>query len=112
VAGLIAELVDAAAHRLSEAQAAPAGAGRQAPEEVVEILRRQLGAPEFREALREAFRSGRDPESGRTWTEVQEMVCRCAFKAVVTTNYDPGSSDARNRVAARRGGDRVHVVDG
>ncbi|MFF5292824.1 SIR2 family protein [Paractinoplanes globisporus] len=97
--GLIAELVDAAAHRLSEAQANTCRTlAEQAPEEVVEILRRQLGAPEFREALREAFRVRRDPQSGRTWTEVQELVCRCDFKAVVTTNYDPGIVDARNRV--------------
>ena len=39
-----------------------------------------------------------DPESGRSWTAVQELVCRCAFKAVVTTNYDPGIVDARMRV--------------
>jgi len=70
----------------------------QAPEEVVEILRRQLGAADFREALREAFQVRRDQVSGRTWTEVQELVCRCAFKGVVTTNYDPGIVDARNRV--------------
>ena len=29
---------------------------------------------------------------------MQELVCRCAFKAVVTTNYDPGIVDARIRV--------------
>ncbi|MFF5292610.1 SIR2 family NAD-dependent protein deacylase [Paractinoplanes globisporus] len=96
---MIGGLVDAAAHRLSEAEAATVRAlAGQAPEEAVEILRRQLGAPEFREALRETFRVRRDPESGRTWTDVHELVCRCAFKAVVTTNYDPGIVDARNRV--------------
>jgi tetratricopeptide (TPR) repeat protein len=95
----IGELVDAAAHRLSPSQAATCRAlAAKAPEEVVEILRRQLGPPKFREALREAFRVRRDPVSGRTWTGVQELVCRCAFKAVVTTNYDPGIVDARNRV--------------
>ncbi|MFF5292825.1 SIR2 family protein [Paractinoplanes globisporus] len=97
--GLIGELVDAAAHRLTPTQAATCRTlADQAPEEVVEILRRQLGPPEFREALREAFRVRRDPQSGRTWTEVQELVCRCDFKAVVTTNYDPGIVDARSRV--------------
>src|SRR5262249_51272306 len=35
---------------------------------------------------------------GRSWTPVQELVCRCAFKAVVTTNYDPGIVDARMKV--------------
>ena len=39
-----------------------------------------------------------DPETGRSWTPVQELVCRCAFKAVVTTNYDPGIVNARMRV--------------
>ena len=29
---------------------------------------------------------------------MQELVCRCAFKAVVTTGYDPGITDARMRV--------------
>lgn len=33
-----------------------------------------------------------------SWTPVQELVCRCAFQAVVTTNYDPGIVDARMRV--------------
>ena len=37
-------------------------------------------------------------ESGRSWTPVQELVCRCAFQAVVTTNYDPGIVNARMRV--------------
>ena len=32
---------------------------------------------------------------------MQELVCRCAFKAVVTTNYDPGIVDARMRVRPR-----------
>ena len=72
--GLIGELVNAAAHRLSDAQAATCRAlAGQAPEEVVEILRRQLGPPQFREALREAFRVRTDPVSGRTWTPVHEL---------------------------------------
>ena len=52
----------------------------------------------FREVLRRVLRVRTDPESGRSWTPVQELVCRCAFKAVVTTNYDPGIVDARMRV--------------
>src|SRR5689334_22436883 len=49
----IGELVDAAAHRLSASQAATCRKlAARAPEEVVEILRRQLGPPKFREALR------------------------------------------------------------
>ena len=35
---------------------------------------------------------------GRTWTPTQELVCRCPFRAVITTNYDPGIVDARIRV--------------
>ncbi|MGH3975122.1 MAG: SIR2 family protein [Pseudonocardiaceae bacterium] len=99
--GLIMELVDAAAHRLNPAQASTVRAlAAQSPEEMVEILRRQLGAAEFREVLRETFRVRTDPDSGRTWTPVHELVCRCAFKGVVTTNYDPGIVDARGRVRA------------
>ena len=48
--------------------------------------------------LRQVLRVRTDPETGRSWTPVQELVCRCGFKAVVTTNYDPGIVDARMRV--------------
>ncbi len=54
--------------------------------------------PSYREVLRQVLRARTDPETGRSWTPVQELVCRCAFKAVVTTNYDPGITDARIRV--------------
>src|SRR5262249_23141827 len=63
--------------------------------------RRQLGPGQYREALREAFKVRTDPVTGRTWTAVHELVCRCAFKGVVTTNYDPGIVDARGRVRTR-----------
>lgn len=74
---------------------------RESPEEVVEIVRRTLGTSVYREVLRQALRVRTDPESGRSWTPVQELVCRCAFKAVVTTNYDPGIVDARMRLRPR-----------
>jgi tetratricopeptide (TPR) repeat protein len=97
--GLIGELVDAAAGRLGEREAATCRAlARESPEEVVEIVRAALGAGVYRDVLREVLRARVDPESGRSWTAVQELVCRCAFKAVVTTNYDPGIVDARIRV--------------
>jgi tetratricopeptide (TPR) repeat protein len=97
--GLIAELVDAAAPRLDDRQAATCRAlARESPESVVEIVRRVLGPGMFREVLRQVLRARADPESGRSWTAVQELVCRCAFKAVVTTNYDPGIVNARMRV--------------
>lgn len=97
--GLIGELVDGAAGRLDEHEAATCRAlAIQSPEEVVEIVRASLGAAVYREVLREVLRVRTDPESGRSWTPAQELVCRCAFRAVVTTNYDPGIVDARMRV--------------
>jgi len=97
--GLIGELVGAAADRMTEQQAATCQAlAKESPEEVVEIVRATLGAGVYREVVRQVLRARADPESGRSWTAVQELVCRCAFKAVVTTNYDPGIVDARIRV--------------
>ena len=97
--GLIGELVDGAAARLTGQEAVTCRAlARESPEEVVEIVRASLGAAVYREVLREVLRVRTDPETGRSWTAVQELVCRCAFKAVVTTNYDPGIVDARMRV--------------
>jgi hypothetical protein len=97
--GLIGELVDAATPRLSAEEARTCRVlARESPEEVVEIVRQQLGAASYREVLREVLRARVDPESGRSWTAVQELVCRCVFKAVVTTNYDPGIVNARMRV--------------
>jgi len=97
--GLISELVEAAGSRLTEKEAATCRAlSRESPESVVEIVRRGLGPGVFREVLRRVLRVRVDPETGRSWTPVQELVCRCAFKAVVTTNYDPGIVNARMRV--------------
>jgi SIR2-like domain len=99
--GLIAELVDVAADRMSADEAATCRTLAQvAPEEVVEVVRRSLGAGSYREVLREVLRVRTDPETGRSWTPVHELICRCTFKAVVTTNYDPGIVDARMRVRA------------
>jgi tetratricopeptide (TPR) repeat protein len=97
--GLIDQLVDAAADRLTESQATTCRAlADQTPEEVIEFLRQQLGTSIYRDVLREILRVRTDPESGRSWTETQELVCRCTFKGVVTTCYDPGILDARMRV--------------
>ena len=96
---LIGELADAAADRLSPAQVVTCRAlASSSPDAVVEIVRRNLGAGVFREVLRQVLAARTDPVTGRSWTEVQELVCRCAFKAVVTTNYDPGIVNARMRV--------------
>jgi tetratricopeptide (TPR) repeat protein len=97
--GLIGELVEAASGRLSEKEAATCRAlASGSPESAVEIVRRGLGTGGYLAVLRGVLRVRTDPESGRSWTPVQELVCRCAFKAVVTTNYDPGIVDARMRV--------------
>jgi tetratricopeptide (TPR) repeat protein len=97
--GLIGELVDAAASRLSPAEVTTClELASSSPDAVVEIVRRSLGTGVFREVLRQVLRARSDPVTGRSWTEVQELVCRCAFKAVVTTNYDPGIVNARMRV--------------
>src|ERR1700761_4715005 len=97
--GLIWELVEAASEKLTPAQAEACRAVAEAtPEAAVEIVRRHLGAGAYREGLRQVLRVRTDLETGRSWTPVQEIVCRCAFKAVVTTNYDPGVVDARIRV--------------
>jgi hypothetical protein len=94
--GLIGELINAAADRLTDAEAETCRAlAASNPESVVEIVRRGLSAGVYREVLREVLRVRTDPETGRSWTPVQELVCRCAFKAVVTTNYDPGLVNAR-----------------
>jgi tetratricopeptide (TPR) repeat protein len=103
---VIAELIDAGVARGLGSEAAVTCrelAGDQ-PDAVVELLSQHLGTAQYREALRQVFRVRRDPESGRTWTPVQELVCRCPFRAVVTTNYDPGIVDARMRVRPRASG--------
>jgi hypothetical protein len=102
-AGVIAELINAADELGLEAEKATtcrAMAGDR-PDAVVELLRRYLGVPRYQAALRTVFHVRRDPVTGRTWTPTQELVCRCPFKAVVTTNYDPGIVDARMRVRPR-----------
>ena len=97
--GLIGELVDAAAGRLTKQESATCRAlAASTPESAVEIVRLRLGPAMYREVLRKVLHIRTDPESGRSWTPVQELVCRCTFKAVVTTNYDPGIADARLRV--------------
>jgi SIR2-like domain len=98
--GVITELIDHAVARglASERAAACRALARERPDSVVELLRRQLGEPGYRVALRETFHVRRDPETARTWTPVQELVCRCPFRAVITTNYDPGIADAHIRV--------------
>jgi tetratricopeptide (TPR) repeat protein len=96
---LIGLLVEAASARLDEPEAVTLRVlAKQRPEAAVEIVRQQLGDARYYEVLREVLRMRTDPETGASWTSVQELVCRCAFKAAVTTNYDPGIVNARMRV--------------
>ena len=96
---LIGELVDAAAGRLArEAGRDLPGAGLLQPRIGRRDRAPRPGPGGYLAVLRRVLRVRTDPESGRSWTPVQELVCRCAFKAVVTTNYDPGIVDARMRV--------------
>src|SRR5204863_9895986 len=96
---LVEELVHEATNRMSEGEAATCRAlAATSPEEVVELVRQRLRPELYREVLRRVFRVRRDPEAGRTWTPTHELVARCNFRGVVTTNYDPGIVDARMRV--------------
>ena len=92
---------------MTESEAATCRAlAATSPEEVVELVRQRLRPELYREVLRRVFRVRRDPETGRTWTATHELVARCNFRGVVTTNYDPGIVDARcasGRRRARRG---------
>ncbi len=100
--GLIGELIDVATDRLGPQAAATCRLmAREDPDGVVEVVRQRLGMPAYRDTLREVLRVRRDAETGRTFTAIHELVARCPFARIVTTNYDPGILDAR--VAARRG---------
>ena len=97
---LIVELIDTASDRLTEAEAGTLrGLASATPDAVMDVVRRKLDATTYWQMLREAFRVRRD-ETGRTWTATHELIVRCDFGAVVTTNYDPGIVDARARVRA------------
>jgi tetratricopeptide (TPR) repeat protein len=96
---LVAELIEAARDDLSvQAFNTCQAMANKNPDAVVELIRRHLGSASFREVLRQVFRVRRDSTTGRTWTSVQELVARCGFNGVVTTNYDPGIVNARMAV--------------
>jgi hypothetical protein len=105
VDGILDRLLASASGRLNEHEAeALAALSKENPEEVAEILRRQLGSPAYLAELRDALRAPADSHMGRTWTPVQELVCQCNFKGVVTTAYDPGIIDARMRIRQHASG--------
>jgi len=96
---LVEELVAHTADRLTpEAVATFRARAGTAPDAIVELLRRELGPAQYRELLRATFRQRRDPRTGRSWTAVQELVVRCPFAGVITTNYDPGIVNVRMAV--------------
>lgn len=101
--GVVTEILDAASSRLgaSDLNKCRATLAAASPEGVVEVVRRRLGSNAYWDILREVFRVRRDEASGLTWTPVHELVVRCDFRGVVTTNYDPGIVDARMRVRPR-----------
>jgi hypothetical protein len=91
---LVDELIGLSADRLEAAIVATCrDLAAKNPDAVVEVLRTQLGGPAFRELLRQAFRPRRDPNTGNTWTSTHELVVRCSFAGVITTNYDSGVLD-------------------
>lgn len=97
--GLISDLTEAAADRITDREAATCrDLASSSPEEAVEFIRDRLGPASYREVLRKVLQVRTDPDTGRSWTPVQELICRAPFQAVVTTNYDPGIVDARMRV--------------
>jgi ABC-type branched-subunit amino acid transport system substrate-binding protein len=95
---VIGELIDASADHLTGAAAATARElAATSPDAAVDVIRQTLRPDVYREVLREVFRVRRDRVTGVTWTPTQELVVRCNFRAVVTTNADPGIVDARAR---------------
>jgi tetratricopeptide (TPR) repeat protein len=97
--GVIAGLLEAARDELTDQVASSCQAmAASNPDAVVELVRRHIGQASFREVLRQVFRARRDAATGRTWTPVQELVARCGFSGIVTTNYDPGIVNARMAV--------------
>jgi SIR2-like protein len=100
--GVISELLDHASSWVGEKKTTQIRkAAREHPDAVVEIVRQHTGDRIYRRLLRETFRVRRDKDTGLTWTPLQEIIVRCPFAGVVTTNYDPGILNAR--IAARPG---------
>jgi SIR2-like domain len=67
------------------------------PEIAADLAYEALGPDLFAALMREYFRRP-EPRNGRTWTPAQELLVTRPFKALVTTNYDPGLLDARIRL--------------
>ena len=98
--GLVAEMAEAARDQMSDqaVRECRAMAAANNTDAVIELVRSNLEEASVREVLRQVFRTRRDEITGRTWTPVQELVARCGFAGVFTTNYDPGIVNARMAV--------------
>jgi hypothetical protein len=91
--GLIGELVASASARMTDEESATClMLARESPEEVVEIVRRTLGPGAYREVLRQVLRMRTDPETGRSWTPVQELICRRSCSPTASTTAPTRSS--------------------
>jgi tetratricopeptide (TPR) repeat protein len=96
---LVRDLIEEAAPILADREIATfQSLAEQRPEDVVEILRERIGGRAYSQFLDRAFGPRSDPASGRTWTLAHELVCRCAFKGIISTNCDPGIAHARLHV--------------
>ncbi len=103
--GVVSELIGCAADLLTQEEASTCRAmAATSPDAVVEIVRQRLGRAQYEEVLRQVFQERRDPVTGRTWTPTQELVARCNFAGVVTTNYDSGVVNARMAVRPNASG--------
>ncbi|MGH3935514.1 MAG: SIR2 family protein [Pseudonocardiaceae bacterium] len=97
-AEVISRLIDGA-DRLTEEQARTCRAlAANNPDAVVDIVRNEMGDGDYHETLRTLFAPRKDPATQRTWTCAHELVARCNFAGVITTNYDPGIANARMAV--------------
>ena len=91
----ISNLIDAAAELLPPSKASTLRTLATAkPDAVVEMIREDV--PDYRTLLRRVFRPRKDPGNHRSVTPTHELIVRCSFKGIVTTNYDPGIVTARH----------------
>jgi len=98
--GLIGELLDAASGRLSSKEEATCRAlAHDSPEAIVEIVRRGLGPGVFREVLRGVLKVRTDPETGRSWTPVQEKA-GALHARLVPPDLDPDPLATVERLVA------------
>ncbi|MEV6299131.1 trypsin-like peptidase domain-containing protein [Actinoplanes sp. NPDC051861] len=97
----VADLVEGAVeHGLDEQAAAECRAFVESarPDQAIARVRELLDLDSYQAVVREAMRPRRNPDTGRTWTPIQELICRWALRGVLTTTFDPGIVDARMRV--------------